>query len=231
MIRLCLLGLIGLSAAMSAADPLTGVFARMDKAARGFKGMSADIENTVYTQPIDDKTVSSGTIKLRRNKADVRFLLELTEPATAARSVSFAGTELRTYNPIANYEQVIDVSTHKSDIEQAMMLGFGATSAEIKSTYDVSYVGPETVNGERASLIKLVPKSKEMLAQIREADLWISDALGVPIQQKFITPGGNYNLFSYSGLKLTPSLKDSELQFKPAKGVQINRVGAGKALK
>jgi outer membrane lipoprotein-sorting protein len=220
------------AAVLNAATPLDDVMARMDKAAHGFHGVAADLEETVYTKSVDDKTVTGGTIKLKRNKSgDVRFLVEITRPASETQSIAFAGTELRTYKPSQNVEQLFDVATHKAAIEQAMMLGFGATSAEMKAVYDISYVEADIVAGQHAAEIRLVPKTKEMQGQVSEADLWISDSLGVPIQQKFVLPGGNYNLFAYTNLRLTNSLSDSDLQIRPAKGVVINRVGAGKAHK
>jgi outer membrane lipoprotein-sorting protein len=218
------------AASLQAADPLSDVLARMDKAAHDFHGVTADLEEIAYTKMVDDKTVTGGTIRLKRNKpGDVRFLLEITRPASETQSISFAGTQLLTYKPNQNVEQIFDVTTHKAAIEQAMILGFGATSAEIKAVYDIAYVQASAIGGQPAAEIKLTPKTKDLQGQISEADLWISDALGVPLQQKFVHPGGNYNQFTYSNLKLTNSIRDGDLQIKPAKGVVINRVGAGRS--
>jgi outer membrane lipoprotein-sorting protein len=226
MIRLCILATFALS--LSAADPLARALAQMDKAAPQFKCMTADIQETVYTQVVDEKTVTGGTIRLRRVKAgDVRFLVEFTHPEKEAKSVAFAGNEIRTYKPRENLEQIYDVTTHKAALEQALLLGFGATRGEIEANYEVSYVGAESVNGQSAAEIKLVPKAKELQSQVQEADLWISDSLGVPVQQKFIYAhaGGNYSLFTYSNLRLVASLPDKDLQIKLPKGVQVTRVG------
>jgi outer membrane lipoprotein-sorting protein len=198
----------------------------MDQSAHSFKSMSADIEEIVYTQMVDQKTISTGTIRLKRSKSgDVRFLVNFTVPDP--KSVAFAGTEVRTYKPKENVEQIFDVTNHKAALEQALLLGFGATSAEIRATYEAAYVGPETVAGQKATEIKLTPRSKDLQGQIQEADLWISDTLGVPVQQKFIYAhaGGNYSEFTYSDLKVNPSLPDGDLQLKTAKGVQISKVG------
>lgn len=223
--RLRLLVFLFPVALLPGADPLTEVFARMDQSSRNFKGMTADIQETIYTQVVDQKNVLTGSIRLKRVKpGDVRFLVEFTQPDV--KSVAFAGTEVRTYKPKENVEQIIDVASHKEALEQALLLGFGASSSEIKATYDVAYVGAEAVAGQRAAEIKLTPKSKDLQAQIQEADLWISDALGVPVQQKFLYAhaGGNYSEFTYSNIKLTvPS--NADLQLKPSKGVQVSKVG------
>jgi outer membrane lipoprotein-sorting protein len=213
-------------AVVPGADPLAAVLARMDQAARPFRCVTANIQETVYTQVVDDKAISGGTIKLRRARpGDIRFLVDFTNP-DAPRSVAFAGTEIRIYKPKENVEQVIDVATHKAAIEEYMLLGFGATAAEIAAAYNVSYVGPAVVEGQHAAELKLTPKSKEVQARLTQAELWISDTLGVPVQQKFLYPGGNYTLFTYTNLKLMPALPDKDLQLKTPKDVHVTRVGA-----
>jgi outer membrane lipoprotein-sorting protein len=227
--KICASLAAGLAAAilLPGADPLADVFARMDATAVHFKGMVADLEETVHTQIVDDNNVSTGTIKLRRAKpGDVRVLFEFQHPEP--KGVSYAGNEVHIYNPKTNIEQIYDVSTKKGIIEQAILLGFGATSAELKASYDVSFVAAETLDGFPVAHIKLVPKSKEMLAQLKQADLWISDSLGVPVQQKIATTNsGDYTMFKYLHLKMAPELKDSDLQLRTPKNVQKQRVGAG----
>ena len=106
------------------------------------------------------------------------------------------------------------------------MLGFGATSAEIKANYDVTWVGSESVDGKPVSHIRLIPKSKDVLAKLRQADLWISDTLGLPLQQKITTnSAGDYTLLKYSNIKLAPSLSDQDVQLKTPKGVELKPVG------
>ena len=214
------------AALLPAADPMGDVFSRMDSTAAHFHGMTADIQETVHIEVVDDNNVSSGIIRLKRAKpGDVRFLVEFQSPDP--RAAAYAGTEIHVYNPKTNIEQIYDVSTKKAIIEQAILLGFGATSDELKASYNASWVGAETVDGQPTAHIRLVPKSKEMQAQVKQADLWISDSLGVPIQQKFLTTSsGNYNLFRYMHLKLTPSLTDKDLQLKTPKNVQKQWVGA-----
>jgi outer membrane lipoprotein-sorting protein len=209
---------------LSGADPLAELFARMDKTAAHFVGMTASIRETSYTAVVNDSDVSNGTIALR-TKPDLRFLVDFTSDPKSPKAVALAGNEAQLYNPKTRTVQIYDVSTRKDAIQQAMTLGFGATSAEVKAIYEVAWVGPEKLDGQAVAHISLTPKTKEMQAQMKQADLWISDALGVPVQQKLLSAGGNYTLFQYSNLKLTSSLSDKDLKLKAPKGVQTSRVG------
>ncbi|HVW85992.1 MAG TPA: outer membrane lipoprotein carrier protein LolA [Bryobacteraceae bacterium] len=208
-----------------AGDPLSDVFARMDQEAKSFKGLTADINDSVYTALIKDTSTETGIIKVKRPKpGDTRVLIEFREPA--AKMVLIAGGEVKLYFPKANLEQDYDVANRRNLIDQALLLGFGATSAELRASYEVSYVGAENISGQATSHIKLIPKSKEVLQQLKQAELWISDALSVPVQQKFQTSAaGDYRLVTYSNIKLNPSLSDKDMRLNPAKGVQIQKMG------
>ncbi len=87
-------------------------------------------------------------------------------------------------------------------------------------------MGAESIEGKSAAHIRLIPKSKDLIAKLKQADLWISDTLGLPLQQKITTTsGGDYTLLKYSNIKLAPSLSDTDLQLRIPKGVEIKRVG------
>jgi outer membrane lipoprotein-sorting protein len=226
MIRLCLT-VLAAATLLPAADPLADVFAKMDQTAAKFKGMTAAIEQTNYTKMVDVTSSTSGTIALTRSKkGEIKFLVTFTSGVDAPSSSSYSGNEISTYNPRTNVEQQINVATKKQMIEQAMSLGFGAPSSEIKEAYTASYVGAEKIDGQSVWHIRLIPKSKEMLDRVKEAELWISDSLGLPLQQRLTPPStGNYNQFKYSNIKVNPSISENDLQLKVRKGVQIQKVG------
>jgi len=224
--RSLLCAVFGSATLLFAADPLADVFARMDKTAQNFKGMTADVQETVHTEIVNDNTISTGTIKLRRPKpSDVHVLVEFTNP-DAPRSVELAGAKAYLYNPKTKTEQEYDVANNQHTIEQLFELGFGATSSEIKRNYDVTWVGAENIDGKPTSHLKLIPKSADVLQKLKQADLWISDSLGMPVQQKLLTTSsGDYTVFKYSNLKVANSLSDNDLKLKVPKGVQPKRVG------
>jgi outer membrane lipoprotein-sorting protein len=207
-----------------AADPLSDVYARLDKLAPTFKGMTADLKDLVHTAIVNDDTVNSGSIKLKRSKPnDTRILLEFTSPEP--KSISVEGAQIKIYLPKANIVQVYDASTRRGALDQALLMGFGATSSELKASYDITLVGSQNVAGQQADHIKLIPKSDDVRKYIQQAELWIA-ASGLTVQQRFTTSAsGDYRLATYSNTKLTNSLSDKDLQLKTRKGVQTTQVG------
>jgi outer membrane lipoprotein-sorting protein len=221
-------GMVALSALLPsslAADSLTDVFARMDREAQAFKGMTADLTDLVHTAIVNDDATEYGSIKLKRDKpGDTRILLEFTRPD--AKAVSVEGTQVKVYLPKANVVQVYDASSKRGALDKALLLGFGATSGDLKASYDITYVGAETVAGQPADHIKLIPKpTNEARQMIQQADLWIGPA-GLALQQRFATSAsGDYRLATYFNMKVNPSVSDKDLRIKTRPGVQINTVG------
>ncbi len=210
-----------LVAPMLGAQTLDDVFLRLDKAAPGFKSMTADIQRVVHTAVINDDSTESGTMKLRRQKAhETQMLIEFTVPDP--KSIALVDATVSVYYPKIKTVQIYDVGDKRNLIDQFLLLGFGATSAELKQAYDITAAGSETIGGQATSHIQLTPKSKEVLTRLKKADLWLSDASGMPVRQKFLTSAsGDYMVVTYSNVKHNPVLTDGALKLNYPKGVQI----------
>jgi outer membrane lipoprotein-sorting protein len=206
-----------------AAQSLDDVFARMDKTARQFRSVAADIKRTVHTAVIDDDSVETGTIRVKREKSrDTRMLIDFTTPDSKA--VAFDGATVSVYYPKINTVQVYDIGARRTLVDKFLLLGFGGTSMELKNEYDVSWVGAEKIDGQQTSHIQLLPKSKEVLQRLKKAELWIADGSGLPAQQRFITSAaGDFMLVDYANVKFNPPLSENSLKLNLPKGVQIQR--------
>ena len=213
----------GLLASQVRAQSLNDVLSALDSGARKFKSMQASVKDDDYTALVSDHSVQSGTIKVKKAAATTLMWLEFTGPA--AKTISLDATTVKVFNPKANVVQVYDIGNRRSLIDQYLLLGFGATSDDLKKSYTISYVGSEKIAGQQAGNIQLIPKSPEQQRQLSKVNLWISTSLGLPVKQKFWTgTAGDYKELTYSGVKLNPSLSDKDLQLKTPKNVQIEHV-------
>jgi outer membrane lipoprotein-sorting protein len=202
---------------LQSADSLDAVFARMDKAAKTFKGMTADISNTQYTALVDDKNVETGTMKLLLAKDGTHLLANFK----GAQVVSLDGHKGRVYNPTTNVVDEADLGGRQAMVNQYLLLGFGATSSELRDSYDVTYAGQEKLANRQTSRIALVPKSTETRQSMKQADLWIGED-GLVVQQKILRPSGDYSLFTYSNITLG-AIPEKDLELKPAAGYKIQK--------
>lgn len=196
------------SALAGGADELRATFERIDRAAATFKGLTADVAKVSHNALLNEDDSFTGTMAVRRPKAhELRALVDILRPD--AKKVLLTGHKLEMYYPKTNTEQIIDLDKKGSAmVDQFLLLGFGSTSEEIRKAYDVKLGGPETVAGQKTVRLVLTPRSQDVLAKLTKVELWISDTLGIAVQQKFWEPGGDYELATYTNVKLcSPELK------------------------
>jgi outer membrane lipoprotein-sorting protein len=206
--------------ANAATDPgLQAFFARLDRAAAGFRSFSANMQRLTHTDVINSDDIDRGTIKLKRSnaRADLKMLIDITEPDPKAVSVQGKKGEL--YYPKMQTVQEYDLGKFREWLDQFYLMGFGTTSKEILESYTVRYLGSETKGGKPVSGIELIPKSKDILQHIKKFELWISDKDGLPIEQK-IYPPGQYIVVTYTNININPDIPDSALKLQLPKGTK-----------
>jgi len=199
----------------AAAQTLDELLARMDQNAMSFKSMSAKLRYMSYVAVIKEGTVSTGTLTMKRSRREAMVLVDFTEPDP--KTVAVAGTRVAIYLPKLQTVEEYDLG---KSVEKYLALGFGASGKELKADYTLQELGADTVNGQKAMRLELIPKSKEVLKQLPRIELWISAATGYPIQQKLHQTGGDYMLATYSDVIINPRLPDSAYKLNLPKGVK-----------
>lgn len=215
--------LAGIGSAASASDPAQPTLDRMDQAAANLKGLSADVAKVSHNAVLNDDDLFKGTMAVRRGPRprDLRAVVDITWPDP--KKVRLTDHKLEMYYPKTNTVQVIDLDKKGSAmVDQFLLLGFGSTSAEIRKAYKVDLGGPETVAGQKAVRLVLTPKSSDVLAKLAKVELWISETLNVAVQQKFWEPGGDYELATYTNVKL--SAVPEELKWISRKDVKTEKL-------
>jgi outer membrane lipoprotein-sorting protein len=193
------------------------VYARIDRASAEFKGFTANIRRVTHTDVINDDTIDSGAIKLKRNKREMRMLIDLTEPDPKAVAVQAKKAEI--YYPRMQTVQEYDLGKYRDWLDQFYLVGFGTTSRELQEAYNIRLLGGDTKAGQKVTGLELVPKSKDILQHLKKFELWISNANGLPVEQKYFPPG-QYIVVTYSNVNVNPDLPDSALKLQLPKGVK-----------
>jgi len=201
------------------AEALAELLARVDRAAAGFKTMTAGVRMVYHTAVINDDSVDIGTIYLKRSRpGDIKMLIDVTQPDPKAYTID--GRKAEVYLPKAKTVDEYDLGKYRGLVNQFMLLGFGSSSQELESGYTIRLVGTAPVAGQNASQLELIPKSKAVLEHLLKVELWVSDATGYPVQQQFLLPGGDYRMVTYTDVKVNPNLPDSALKLQLPRGVK-----------
>ncbi|MGH9662786.1 MAG: LolA family protein [Bryobacteraceae bacterium] len=206
---------LALTASAAGGETLPQVLARMDGAAKAFRGMTVDTKKLTYTAVIDDRSEENGVLRMRRiGGHDVQALWETTQPVQ--KTWEFRGSKARLFLPKVNQVEIFDFSKNGDQMDQFVLLGFGTPADELQKNYSIRLIGQEN----SASHIELTPKSPQALNLVKKVELWISNTSNYPVREKLLEPSGDYVLVTYDNLKLSPVPAEKDVELKLPSRVQ-----------
>ena len=187
---------------------IEGVLEMMDKSAKDFRTLTADIENVKYTAVVKDSSTETGQIFVRR---DQKMRIEFTKPE--ARTILRTGDSLFLYNPKLNRVEEYDLGKNRAMVDQYIRLGFGTKSDDLRKSYEVAVTGEEELDHRKTIVLELTPKADQIRSQITRIQMWIDEASWLPIQQKIFESGsGDYILFHYTSMMKNLKINDSKFK-------------------
>ncbi|MBI2820381.1 MAG: outer membrane lipoprotein carrier protein LolA [Acidobacteria bacterium] len=205
----------GNKAASSDGRNLEGVLAGMDRAAAGFTSVSANLEYTKVTVIVDDHSTERGNIYFEKSKGKLRVMLAFQQPSE--KYVLFSDGKVSIYRPkIAEIEEY-SLANNQGLLEQFLLLGFGTSGSDLQETYQVSLKGEETLGGEAAVHLELIPKNPEVSARLQRIELWLSPKTWQPLQQIFYEPSKDYLIARYSNSRQNAKIPGKNFEL-PVRG-------------
>ena len=199
---------------------LTEILSRMDDSAKRLKTVSANLEYTKVTVIVDDKSTESGQLFYRKG-ADILISIKKPEPKT----ILFRKNRAEIFNPKINQIQEYSLEGKTGLVEQFFLLGFSTDADKLRKDYELKFVKEEELDGDTTVVLTLIPRSQGTLAQITEVQLWVSEESWLPVQQKFLQPGGDYFVARYTSVRVNRQLSASSFRVPAppdAKRVKMN---------
>jgi outer membrane lipoprotein-sorting protein len=194
---------------------LERILKQMDDSARNFKPVEANVEWDQYQKVINETDTEKGKIYFRRESGEVQMAVDFVEPDK--KYVIYSGGKVQLYQPKMDQVTVYDAGKNRSDVESFLALGFGGSGHDLQKSYDVKFLGTETVDGVKAQKLELIPKSAHLRNNIARILLWIDPARGISVQQEFFEPGGDYRLVKYSDIRTDQKLPEDAFKLKTTK--------------
>ena len=195
--------------AAQAALTVETVLKQLDREAKVFESLTADVERTKVTVVVDDRSTESGKMQVRH---DDKMRIDLTSPDP--RTILRDGDHLFIYTPKTRQVEEYDLGKHRDLVDQFFLLGFGTSADNLKKGYLITVQGEENIGTQKVVRLELTPKSGDVRKQISKIELWLDEATWLPAQQKFYETGTeDYFIIRYTNVARNISLPDS--RFKP----------------
>jgi outer membrane lipoprotein-sorting protein len=196
------------SAAQGGAWALNDILKQVDRGAKEFQSLTADVERTKVTVVVDDHSTESGQIRLRR---DSKMRIDLTSPDP--RTILRTGDKLYIYNPKIRRVEEYDLGQHRALLDQFILLGFGTNADSLRKNYRMSVEGEEALGSQKTVRLQLTPKDAEVGKEISRIDLWLDEATWIPVQQKFYETGsGDYFTVRYTNVIRNVPIPDARFR-------------------
>jgi outer membrane lipoprotein-sorting protein len=194
------------------AATLDSVLQKMDAAAANFQTTQADFVWDQYQRVVDETDTQKGTVYYRRSGKEIEMMADIKEPEQ--KFLLYKDGKLQVYQP--KIEQVIQYTAgaNHNEIESYLVLGFGGSGQDLKNSFDVTYLGEETVDNVATAKLHLTPKSEKVRNYFTEAFLWIDLNRGISLQQKFMQSQGDYRLAKYSAVRVNAKISNDVFRLK-----------------
>jgi len=191
---------------------LERVLTQMDAAAKDFRSLQAAFVWDQFTKVVQDTDTSKGSVYFQREGSGMKMAADITDPAPKA--VLFADGEVKMYEPKIDRVTSYKTGKNRAEVESFLVLGFGGRGHDLLKSYDVKYIGKETIDGGETAQLELVPKSEKVRSQFSQILLWIDGKTGVSVQQKLLQPSGDFRLAKYSKILINQKLPDGVFKLK-----------------
>jgi outer membrane lipoprotein-sorting protein len=188
------------------------VLAQMDAAAKTVRTTEANVVWDEYQKVINETETEKGKIYSRREGGETQMAVDFVEPNK--KYVVYSGGRVQVYQPKIDQVNEYSAGNNRADIESFLVLGFGGGGHDLLKSYDVKYLGSESVSSTQAAKLELIPKSVKLRNNIARILLWIDPAKGISLQQQLFEPGGDYRLAKYSDIHINQNLPGNVFKLK-----------------
>ncbi len=207
-----------LHSVVPAAD-LPQILKKMDETAISFKGLTADVNRDHLTYITQEHEIQKGTLTLRRPKPkDLELLLDIKEPQP--QMLSLSGRVVLLFDQKSKSAQQWNVGKYSQAINQYMLLGFGSSAKDLQESYTIVRTEPAVLGGRQTTRIELTPKKPDTALHLVRAELWISDADGIAVQQRLTDSSQNTDVFTYTNIKIRADISAAAVKINLPRGVK-----------
>lgn len=163
---------------------INDIYRRMEAHRTALKTLRADVSMDKYNPQLDVHDTMQGNVVYLTGKSDRDMYIRLNWTKPVDEQLAIIKGEYTLYRKSVNQAIVGKVDKAKNSAGAGNALAFMSMSKEqLKTNYDVKYIGEETVSGGAKTWhLELTPKAS---GKYKLAEIWV-DGNGMPVQAKIV---------------------------------------------
>lgn len=217
----CVTGGSALPASAQATNPLvTGILDKMARAANNLRTLRATLrQQKINTQLGIQDVIEHGTLFYKPARKG-KTLLRIDYVSPEVKTVLVNGDRFQLYQPKIN--QALEGTIKENS--KASSVGFFSLRIDGKalSTYEISYVKDEVVDGVQTVELQLKPRDIAK-AGFKSKNVWIDKVTWLPVQFQIIEKNNDVTWFRLNDVQQNVQLADSAFKLQYKSGTQIVR--------
>jgi len=200
-------------------ETLEKILTAMDESSANFHTAEVDFIWDQYQKVVDDHDIQTGKGYFRRQNNSTQMAAEIFKPER--KQIVYAKGSISFYQPKIDQVTEYDGTTHKTEIESFLVLGFGGRGHDLPKQFHMKYLGMEKIDGVDCAKLELIPKSNKVLNMFARIILWIDTANDVSLKQQAFEPSGDYRIAVYKNLKLNEKIDENNFKLKATKNSKV----------
>jgi outer membrane lipoprotein-sorting protein len=199
---------------------LTGILNKMEKAHQEMKSLKAEMIQQKTNSQIGITDTEYGAIiyKPAEGKSKGKLRIDYIKPTKDI--VALIGENFTYYQPRINQafkSTLAKASKGKMGSYVGPLFGLNSSLKSLVNTYNIDYLKDEEIDGQAATVLRLVPKASGQVASI---DIWVLQN-GLPSQWKVVERNGDHTIFTLKNLQLNANIPDSAFNVNIPNGTKI----------
>ena len=207
------------SANAQGAGLVSSIFNKMERNRRDLRTLRAGISMEKYNAQIGDSDKRSGTVIYMPGSGRNSFVrVDWRSPVQEILAV--ADGKYTLYSPRRKTAWEGNANSKNSKVSGVLGFGLDASSAQLKSAYDVQDVYNETLwGGVAATHMKLIPKAG---ANFKYSEIWV-DSTGMPVQTKVVEKNGDATTVRLMDIQRNANVSKNDFKIDLGSDVKRNR--------
>jgi outer membrane lipoprotein-sorting protein len=216
-LALTLIGASPIVDAKTSPQILTGILNKMENAHKQMKSLKAELIQERINPQIGSKDSDYGTViyKPAAGKDKGKLRIDYTKPGV--KTLSVIGENFTFYEPKLNQAMKSTVNRATKGKASMNLVGLDGSLKTLLNNYSIDIVGDAAVNGQTATVLRLLPKGK---GDYNSIDIWVSQS-GLPVQWKMVERNGDYTVITLKNTQVNTNIADSAFVVNLPGGTKI----------
>ena len=189
---------------------LQATLAKLDAASARFKSAEADVHRDAYTSFIKETKATDGITYFKRDMGG-KMEFGVKTSGEDARTILYKDGVARIYNPTAGCTNTVE----NNSIDTYITIGFGGSGKDLALKWDITDLGPDTINGTKVEKLDLVPKDEGARKNVAKMSVWVDLDRDVSLKQILYSAGSkDTNTATFSNIKLNTTVNTKPYAIK-----------------